>query len=367
MNSNMDFLLYEMGEDFLLNGIIQRGLFIEATEKISQYNDIILTSKIPFEAGGLVFYQNSNWLMISEIQNNNEQDSSIYRVRIRKCNNTLTLNISGILYTVPCIVTDKITLNIDSTTYISTLDNEIYTLVANDAINSNIKVNDIYTIGNLNYQVQNIDDISKSGLLYIKMDFTAEEQVFPNYSITITNTEPLTTDATTPVQLNVEQKDGTTILTELLPVVFTSSDELVATVSATGYVTPVNIGNVTITVTLESDASVNDSIAITVEEVPVIETYYLELTGEAEIIKAYSENYTCVKKNNSGVVVDGAMFDFTIIPGTTPTSAYTLTILNDTQCSIKANANTYYIDLVATDRADNTLTVSKHLKLASLF
>ena len=44
---------------------------------------------------------------------------------MQRCNSSLILNASGILYDVPCIVTDKVTLNIDSSTYISTLDNHL--------------------------------------------------------------------------------------------------------------------------------------------------------------------------------------------------------------------------------------------------
>jgi len=364
----MDFLLYEKGEDFLLNGITQRGLFVEVAEKISQYDDIILTSEIPFEVGGLVSYLNSNWLMLSEIQNNNDQDVNIYRVRLRKCNNTLTLNISGILYTVFCIVTDKISLNIDSTTYISTLDNEIYILVANDVINSNIKTNDIYKIGNLNYQVQNIDDISKSGLLYIKMDFTMTEQVLPLYSITITNGDTLTTDAVTPVQINIEQKDHDIILTEPLQVVYFSSDELVATVNALGYVTPVSIGSCVISVSLESDATISDSMSLVVEEVPVLDNFTYTLVANilpsTEVKSGQTKTYTAHKFNN-GVEVAG-LFDWSVVPGTTAPTAYTFTILNDTQCTIKCNSYVYYIDLFATDRDIPENSISVNIKLRSV-
>ena len=369
LNNPRDFqyLLNSAGTDISINGSPARALITNTNLTESRDNKKITTLQ-NIERGFLIDYNDSKWLVVSEV---NGKRYSKYKGIMQKCTNTLIVNITGILYDVPCIVTDKISLNIDSTTYISTLDNEIYILVANDSINSNIKVNDIYKIGNLNYLVTNIDDISKSGLLYIKMDFTVTEQVLPNYSISILNGDTLTTDTATPVQLNVEQKDGTTILTEPLPVVFTSSDELVATVSATGYVTPLSVGNVNISVSLESDSTVNDSIAITVEEVPVVETYYLEMTGDilpdTEIKSGQTKTYTAVKKNSSGVVIEGALFDFTIVPGTTPASAYTFTILNDTQCTIKCNQSPYYIDLVATDRADNTLTVSKHIYLKTLF
>jgi len=370
LNENIDFLLYELGETYLLNGVSQRGLFSEVTDKISFYDDIILTCAIPIETGSVIQYQSCNWLIISEIQNNNDQDVNIFRARIRKFNNILIVNVNGILHEIPCLVTDKVALGLDVNTYISTLDTQIYILVANNTINRNISTNNIYKIGNLNYQVQNIDDISKQGILTIKMEFTVEQQILPNYSINILNGESSSTNIETPLQINIQEKDGDTILTEPLPVVFTSSDEAIATVDSLGLVTPVSIGSVTINVALESDANVSDSIAITVENVPIVETYYLELTGsvqpDTEIKSGQTKTYTCLKKNSSGVIVEGSAFDFTLIPGTTSPTAYTFTVLNDTQCTIKANAYTYYIDLVSTDRSDNTLTVSKHIKLRSI-
>ena len=368
LNNTEDFqnLLSVAGMDILINGSSTRALITNTNVNQNSDNKKITTLD-SIERGFLIDYDNAKWLVVSEV---NGKRYGKYKGIIQKCNNTMIVNVAGILHTVPCIVTDRANLNTDVTTYITTLDTQIYIMVANDIINSNIKVNDIYKIGNLNYQIKNIDDISKSGLLVLKLEFTSTEQVLPSYSVSITNTEPVTTDTATPVQLTIEQKDGDTVLTEPLPMVFSSSDNAIATVDSTGMITPVSVGNVTITVQLESDATVNDSIAITVQEVPVVETYYLELTGniqpDTEIKSDQTKTYTCVKKNSSGAVVDGALFDFTVNPGTTPTSAYTLTILNDTQCSIKCNQYTYYIDLVVTDRADNTLSVSKNIKLRSL-
>lgn len=364
--TDFQYLLNSAGEEILIKGTPSRALITNTNLTESRDNKKITTLD-NIECGFLIDYDSKKWLIISEVSGKRYNK---YKGIMQRCNNTMIVNVAGILYHVPCIVTDRASLNTDTTQYITTLDTEIYIMVANDATNSNIKVNDIYKIGNLNYQVSNIDDISKSGLLVMKMEFTLTEQVLPNYSISITNTEPLTTDTATPVQLTVEQKDGTTVLTNPLPMVFSSSNNAIATVDSTGLVTPVSVGSVTITVQLESDASVNDSIAITVEEVPVIETYTLELTGnvspDTEIKTGQTKTYTCVKKNNSGVVIDGATFDFVVNPGTTPTSAYTFTVLNDTQCSIKCNTYLYYIDLVAINREDNTLSVTKTIKLRSL-
>lgn len=365
--TDFQYLLNSAGQDVLIDGKSARALITNTNLTESKDNKKITTLE-NIECGFLIDYDNGKWLVVSEV---NGKRYNKYKGIMQKCNNILTINIAGILYRVPCIITDRASLNTDTSTYITTLDNEIYILVANNTINSNIKVNDIYKIGNLNYQVKNIDDISKSGLLIMKMKFTETKQVLPNYSISITNGDTLTTDTATPVQLNIEQKDKDTVLTEPLPVIFKSSNSSIATVDSTGLVTPVSVGNVVISVELESDSTVNDSITITVEEAPVVETYTLELTGnvspDTEIKQNQSKTYTCVKKNSSGVAVEGATFDFTIDPESTPADKYTFTVLNDTQCSIKCNGSVYYINLIATDRTDNSLTISKRIALKALF
>lgn len=367
MDNDYNYILSMAGQDILINSTPARALITNTNLTESKDNRNISTLE-NIECGYLIDYDDGKWLIVSEVSGKRYNK---YKGIMQKCNNTLTANIAGILYRVPCIVTDRVNLNTDTTTYITTLDNEIYLIVADDAINSNIKINDIYKVGKLNYQVKNIDDISKSGLLIMKMKFTEEEQVLPNYSISITNVLPVLTDLETPVQLTVEQKDRDTILTEPLPMVFTSSDNSIATVDSTGLVTPVSVGNVVISVELEFDSTVNDSITITVEEVKIPETYTLELTGDVspdtEIKQGKTKTYTCVKKNSSGVEVEGAVFDFTINPESTPADKYTFTVLDDIQCSIKCNGSPYYINLIATDRTDNSLTVSKRIRLASLF
>jgi hypothetical protein len=183
---------------------------------------------------------------------------------------------------VPCIVEDAIRLysmGIDTNKYIVEPNTNVVVRVANNAITSLIARNDIYRIGANNYKVIDISDIINPGLIVLKLNWTAEEQVLPN----------------------------------------TTSD--------------------------------------------IVAEY--EIVGDADIIKNYSETYTANKYNN-GVLVPDAQFDFIIIPGDTPISAYTLTIISDTQCSIKANASTYYITLRAIDRIDNTKHIEKTIRLKSV-
>lgn len=369
IDSDFNYIQSMAGDDILLNDNTEiKKAIVNNLPVSSQFDLRTISSTSELDRGDCITWDSGKWLIISEI---GHKRFNYYKGIMQKCNNNLTANIAGILYRVPCIVTDRVNLNTDTSTYITTLDNEIYILVANNTINSNIKVNDIYKVGKLNYQVKSIDDISKSGLLIMKMKFSETEQVLPNYSISITNVLPVLINIETPVQLTFEIKDGDTIITNPLPVVFTSSDEEVAIIDKDGLINPVGLGNATITVSLESDATINDSIDIIVEEVEVPEVYILELTGDTspdtEIVQGKTKTYTAVKKNSSGVVVDGAEFNFTIDPETTPADKYTFTVLDNTQCSIKANGATYYINLIATDKTDSSLTVSKRIRLKPLF
>ena len=356
-NNDFDFILGEAGTEVLINGTPSRALITnnplsesKDTKKITTLNNV--------ERGFLVDYDGYKWLVVS-----GDKRYSKYKGIMQRCNNFIIVNVSGALYHVPCIVTDRVSLNVDTNTYFATLDTEIYILVANDAINSNIKVNDIYKIGIRNYEVQNIDDISKSGLLVMKMKFTASEQVLPNYSITITNTEPLTTNVDAPVQLTIEQKDGTTILTEPMPVVFVSSDESIAIVSETGYVTPVSVGSVIISVSLESDASVSDSIEIIIEEPPVLDNFTISITGADSIKVGQSSTYSCIVMNN-GVEVTGIECTWSL----DSTSYASITSQSSTSCTVKAGSTSnQYVTLRVVKNDDESLFAEKVIKIASLF
>ena len=368
LNTNIDFILYEKGTDFLLDGTTQRGLFVEAIEKITYYNDIIMTTNFPFETGSLVNYQDSDWLIISEINHNNDQDMSIYKARMRKCSNILILNVNGILHKVPCLVTDKVALGLDINTYISTLDTQIYIMVANDAFTSNIKLNDIYKIGRLNYSVQNIDDLTKPGLLNIKLKFSEVPQVLPVYSIQILNGESTTTNIDIPIQLNIKIMDGDTILTEPLPVVYSSSDEAIATIDALGYVIPVSVGSCIITVALESDTTISDSLSLVVEEVPILDNKTVIVSGDIEIIKGYSKNYTCSFQNNGIPYSDNSIFYIKADDGVSATTLATITSQNGitNTCTIYGN-NLGYVKLFVKNESETLISEGFRIRVKSLF
>jgi hypothetical protein len=252
------------------------------TETLSRQNEnyqkiIFRTPDYVVSVGDIFEFDNAKWIC-TDISSTVVSKSCT----VTKANNEIKVYKNSILYKVPCIVEDAIRLysmGIDTNKYIVEPNTNVVVRVANNAITSLIARNDIYRIGANNYKVIDISDIINPGLIVLKLNWTAEEQVLPN----------------------------------------TTSD--------------------------------------------IVAEY--EIVGDADIIKNYSETYTANKYNN-GVLVPDAQFDFIIIPGDTPISAYTLTIISDTQCSIKANASTYYITLRAIDRIDNTKHIEKTIRLKSV-
>lgn len=179
------------------------------------------------------------------------------------------------------------------------------------------------------------------------------------YAVTITNkTANLNVNDTYTITY-VCTADGVEDTSPILT--YVSSDEAIAMVDATGKITAITAGNVIITVNYHN---ASDNMNITVAQQDVI-TYTLtgDTQPDTEIKQGQTKTYTAQKLNN-GVPVEGTQFDFKL---TGDTSCCDFEIINNNQCSIKNNDYVYYVNLRATDRADNTKYVEKQIMLRSLF
>lgn len=359
--------------------------------------------------GDLIRYNNEDWIVVGT----NIIDL-IISCTIQRCNNTLPFYSSNILHSIPCIISSQISLNTtlsaDETKNISVLSNEIFVRISANSITNLISINDIFKIGKFNYKILSISDIVESGLYVIKMCFVAEEQTIPTYSIQILNGNSIRADLNTPLQLNIQVNATVNgITTQVLPtpsLIFNSSNDSICTVDENGLCTFYSesvpswdlttiidtemildldedyeltddgkfllndlfgsdaVPGVVVSVKMASDFSVVSYINIDVYDVPM-DNYTVEVSGEQEIIKGYSETFNASKYNN-GVLVVGE-FTFSIINGSTPTSSYTLSVVDGDTCSVKANSSGYTITLRATDILDTNNYVDKELRLVSLF
>jgi len=313
--------------------------------------------------GNIINFDSSKWICTETDTTSQINDVGL----ITRCNNTLKYyDQNSVLYQIPCIISKSLNLNTEENKYIETVDNSFLLIVSNTLITQQIKVNDIYNLGKYNYQISSVpDDISSIGLLIFKMKYSEVSQEEHVYTLTILNGNLVDIQESTTLQLNCNVYNNNNLISPTPSLTFASSNTGICTVNSNGLVTATsNIGSCNITAKLTSDNTVLDTITVNVIEVPQDNITY-ELLGNADIIKNYSQNYIA-KKYNNGILVEGAEFTFSIIPGTTPINAYTLNIIDADQCSITANLVTYNIMLRVTDNSNGEF-VEKSIKLKNLF
>jgi len=151
---------------------------------------------------------------------------------------------------------------------------------------------------------------------------------------------------------------------------YTSSDNSIATVDSNGKVSFLNTGTVSITATLGFNNGLENiptsNIAITVVLEP-LNNYTVDFVDTIGGYIVFNSTRTFVgNRKNNGVDEPNSQFDFEVIPGTTPTNKYTLTIVNDTSCTIKCLGYPYNIILRCYDRSNRLLYIDKPIGLKGL-
>jgi hypothetical protein len=226
-----------------------------------------------------------------------------------------------------------LSLNEDETKIITTVENQVYMMISNTSITRQININNIFKIGLHNWKVITLpDDITKSGLLVFKMEYSEIEQIIHTFVVNILNGSTINIQQSNTLQLNVEVTDnGIPLLNPLIS--YLSSDVEKCTVSSSGLVNCISIGDCTITVTSNG---VNDSITISVIEIPQ-DNFTVQISGEMSIINNYSENYSCIFKNNGIAYSDLSVFYLTDDDNVSATNLAQITTQDGTlnACTIK--------------------------------
>ena len=256
--------------------------------------------------GSIVEWEGNKWIIVSNIDNLQAYKTA----SMIKSNNTLQFyDSTSTLHSIPCIIS-KGSISLDEQKIISTLDSEVAIQISDTSITRQIPMNYVFKIGMRNYTIVNIDDIIIPGLLILKMVYSEVEQVFPSYSLTILNGDSIQADINTPIQLNIQVKDRETIITSP-SLNFTSSNNLIATVSNTGLVSFLSVGNVVISCKLDNDNLIQDSIEIEIVEEEQHNYTAVINNGNISIIKTYSSTYTCIFKDNGIAITDTSVFYLT--------------------------------------------------------
>jgi|GEM_PF-448633 len=386
LNKNIDFLLYEKGETFFLNGVSQRGLFAETTDKISFYDDIILTTKIPFETGSVIQYQSHTWLVVSQVQNNMDADTNIYRAKIRRTNYNVRFNFLGNVKIFPSIITTKM-LDIQSGQYVTMPVGKIIVSLQDNVDTRDIILAQRFIIMGFAWKIVGIDK-SVEGLIILNCDmdmFIANDdevnEIADRWEYEIVHTYVLTIVNGATASMNMSEIYNVTAtvtdngVTMVNPdITFLSNDSNIASVDNLGQVMGIGLGNAIITARMTNNPNVLDTIDITVQDAPVEHILTVAITtGPTTIKLGQTGNFVCTVYDN-GVVVTDQPATWSIQypnPDGTSTAYVTITSQTGTSAAIKAGSlSAYankYVNIVCTLNSDPSVYVIKQIQLKNLF
>jgi len=312
-DSNFIYLLNAMGVEITINNIVVQALISNIKDKTIDYKKI--KTIVEFKTGDIVTYQDSKWIIVSEVSKTN----TIYKSTMRKCNNNLKykVNLDGVdtIYSISCIA-EKGTVSIDENKYFNTADNQLAINVPYSLINYIQPIIDStatlrFFINGKCWQVLGIDNISqmnyeKQGVIIIKLESSLvraednEEEglafndpiiiVTPHtYAITSKNTNmTIENTRTSPISGIVCTRDGIEVISPTLT--YVSSNEAIATIDSTGVISAIALGSTNITITY-----FNVSVTIAIAIIEKVELY--SLVGNSSVNEAISQNYKMVNES----------------------------------------------------------------------
>lgn len=314
----------------------------DANEWQTDVDIIVLIKKTIYSGliiGDVISFGNKNYLITFT-----PEDRDLFvSAKARLCTNTLKLYESNILYNIPCIVSDKISTSLETNKYLSTIDCDIAVMVANNVTNSLISPSDIFKIGRYNYFVTKPDDITKPGLIILPMKFAEEEQKILEYSIQILNGTNINIAQNQALTINVEILNNGVEVVPTPPLLFTSSDNAIATINNSGVVTILDIGTVVFTAKLQSDNTILDTITVQIEESQT-DNYVVDITGALEVKMNKSVTLDAkVLKNGSVDATKSVVWSISNVD-LSETNYVTITAQDGDSITIKSVKNFDYIN-----------------------
>lgn len=326
--------------------------------------------------GDEILWGSDIWLCLKKENANGIYDRGI----IQRCNfNMKYLDGTGDIISIPCILTNKVLLDLKENRYLFLPDNQVMVIVKNDSDSNIITIDKRFIFNDNAFKVIGIDNFSNEGVIYFKMESSALSDddnltldianytsSFHTYTISILEGSAVSLATAQTLQINVECTDNGSIVTS--PTVsyglVTGSTGKIS-VSTSGLVTGIATGTGNILAVYEN---VSDTIEITVGIAPV-NNYSYKIIGniqpDDEIKYNQTKTYTATKYLN-GVLDGAAIFTFSIVAGSTPSTAYTLTVTGNTTCTLKCNTYGYDIILRISDNAIPANITNKTITLKSL-
>jgi hypothetical protein len=324
--------------------------------------------------GWMYYFNNSYWVTINSEKTKNLAASTI----IRRCNNTLRwIDLAGGAHTIPCSVSYIITRNADdrSPSSLVVMPSGTIEVVAqfNDETNLIIP-NQRFLFGNADnwtaYRVEgggianfmNVETNNNTSVGYIRFTMRVdyintdtddlvngvayEKKLI--YALTLDKTTIAGIPTTTVQLYPTVTMNGITVTRNVL---YSSSAITKATVNSSGLVTLVANGTATITCSLEGDATINDTVGVTVSSSPSDIYEVIISPNKNYILETQTQTYTVYLYKNGSIQAN--TFTYSVNTRTVPTHQYTLTS-NANSFTIRNNERFLEDYITVTCTADTT-------------
>lgn len=320
MERMVDDYMSQYGLNIIIDGVEVTGFFKEYDDKLnSEDNKYIITNANVLRQGSIINALGHNWLVLHKPQN---YYKNYDKGAIRLCKYNIKFNFDREIKEFPSIIDTGIQ-GIENNTGFNIVDGKIMLILQENEITRNIKDGQRFIKMGYAWKVTGKSN-EHEGLIYV----FAEKDIFNanddkvneiadafendthNYTVEILNTEGAIKVNDT-LQLNIIAKDNGAVI-ENPTLIYTSSNETIATVTETGLITAKGIGNVTITVKYNNAESILNLVVASAEGVK--ETEIKILNKENNLMYLNESNKTQlnyqVYKNGEPITVEGYKVDY---------------------------------------------------------
>ncbi len=339
---------------------------IQVTDDKEHYiKNILMNPSGTLNAGDIIVFDSQTWLC-TEVDKTNP----VYQLgKVFLTTQTLSLYKNHILYQIPAVISSEIRLystGTEENKYFIVNDDEMIVTVSNNSDAQNIAENDLFTIGRRSYEVQSIQDAIQPGLLILKMKVNVQSPEAHVFALTILNGSSLQINTTQPLTINAELTDNGVVVPNP-SLVYSSSNNNIATISSSGVVTILTTGTVIFTVAMTNDATVNDTISVEIITVDQ-HNYTVDISGNTSIIKGNTSNYTCVFKDNGIAITDTSVFYLTADDGVSATSLATISSQDGVVNSCVVTGNSLgYVKLWVKNVGETIVSQALRIQIKNLF
>ncbi|AKG35249.1 Ig-like domain-containing protein [Paenibacillus durus] len=367
--NDYEFLLNHVGTDVYVNESAQPVKALITNTNLEQnYDDKKISSLSPLNRGDIVLFGDKKYMIISEI---NGQRYNKFKGIMRWLPHTIVVNSECRFSTLNCYITVG-NLSIAAGQVLSIPDGNITVFCTDYCRDLELKIDARFLLYGQAFKVTGIDRFSMPGMLIL----SCEKDSINTVSDDLVN--GIAGGLACPVDIVSESAElfvgASTQLaytsTKGAPVTFTSSDEGIAVVDATGLVTGINEGSATITVYNATNDRISDAIAIDVVAPP--DSFTITITNDTSTPNEIKTNMT---KTYNAVVYRGATLDeFETVTWSLyaddQVSTTTLAIITSQDariCKVKNNgASSGYVQLKAILASDNTVLAWIRIRMRPL-